>query len=455
MPSDTRDIDAFRTAHPTIEMVDVVIADNHGVPRGKRVPADKLAAMWRDGVLFPESIFSLDRAGDTVDAAGLGVARGDVDHPCLPLPHSLTPVPWRDGLGQVQVTMRGPNGGGFFADPRQVLENVLGHFHRDGWQPVAAVEMEFYLLDAAAGPDGQPRPPRGEISGRRAANVDVYSLDDLNDNAACLTAIEAAARAQGLPLSAVVSENAPSQFEINLTHRADPVRAADEAMLLKRLIKGVAHSQGKLATFMAKPFADLPGNGTHVHVSVCDDAGANIFADPARADGAAQLRHAIAGLQATFAESLALLLPTPNAFKRLRFHGGDYAPGAATWGLNNRTVALRVPAGPPEARRVEHRIAGADANPYLVMAAVLAGIHHGLTARATPDPAIVGNAYDQNPSEPPTPAEAFAAFAAARHLDRYIGGDFRAVHLACLRAEHDRFEGHITPFERDQYLASS
>ena len=114
-----------------------------------------------------------------------------------------------------------------------------------------------------------------------------------------------------------------------------------------------------------------------------------------------------------------------------------------------------MPAGPPEARRVEHRIAGADANPYLVMAAVLAGIHHGLTARATPDPAIVGNAYDQNPSEPPTPAEAFAAFAAARHLDRYIGGDFRAVHLACLRAEHDRFEGHITPFERDQYLASS
>ena len=200
--------------------------------------------------------------------------------------------------------------------------------------------------------------------------MDVYSLDDLNDNAACLTAIEAAARAQGLPLSAMVSENAPSQFEINLTHRADPVRAADEAMLLKRLIKGVANSQGKLATFMAKPFADLPGNGTHVHVSVCD-------------------------------------------------------------------------------------IAGADANPYLVMAAVLAGIHHGLTARATPDPAIVGNAYHQNPSEPPTPDEAFAAFAVARHLDRYIGGDFRAVHLACLRAEHDRFEGHITPFERDQYLASS
>ncbi|MGB1007615.1 MAG: glutamine synthetase, partial [Thalassobaculaceae bacterium] len=241
MPSDTRDIDAFRAAHPTITMIDVVIADNHGVPRGKRVPVDKLASVWRDGVLFPESVFSLDRTGDTVDAAGLGVTRGDIDHPCLPLPHTLAPVPWRDALGQVQVTMRGPDGAGFFADPRQVLKNVLGHFKRDGWQPVAAVEMEFYLLDAAPGPDGQPRPPRGEVSGRRATDVGVYSLDELNDHASCLTAMEAAARDQGLPLSAVVSENAPSQFEINLNHRDDPLRAADDAMLLKRLIKGVAH----------------------------------------------------------------------------------------------------------------------------------------------------------------------------------------------------------------------
>jgi glutamine synthetase len=247
-------------------------------------------------------------------------------------------------------------------------------------------------------------------------------------------------------VKSAVSEYAPAQFEVNLGHIADPLRAADHAFLLKRAVKAAARATGLAATFMAKPFPDRSANGLHVHVSLAQRDGQSLFARDE-----AKLRHAIGGLQATMAEAMLFCAPNANSYRRLRPR--SYAPLAPTWGHNNRTVALRVPAGPAAARRIEHRVAGADASPYLVLAAVLAGIHHGLEAALDPGPPIRGNAYAQTrPSPPITWDAAIAALQSAEILPHYLGPEFCRLYRVCRAAERDRFNDLITPAEHAWYL---
>jgi len=249
-----------------------------------------------------------------------------------------------------------------------------------------------------------------------------------------------------LPAKSAVSEYAPGQLEVNLGHVDAPLSAADHGFLLKRAVKAAARAEGLLATFMAKPLAGQSSSGLHVHVSLLDRDGANRFARDERALG-----HAIAGLQATMAEAMLLFAPNANSFRRLR--PLSYAPTAPTWGHNNRTVALRVPAGAPSARRIEHRVAGADANPYLVLAAVLAGIHHGLTHELEPSAPIEGNAYAQvGPSLPLSWDRALEAFAGASVLNGYLGDAFCRLYRVCRAAERDRFADVVTPTEYAWYL---
>jgi glutamine synthetase len=211
-------------------------------------------------------------------------------------------------------------------------------------------------------------------------------------------------------------------------------------------VRAAARADGLLATFMAKPLPGQSPSGLHVHVSLITADGDNLFARDEQA-----LRHAIAGLQATMAESMLLCAPNANSYRRLR--PLSYAPTAPTWGHNNRTVALRIPIGHPTARRIEHRVAGADANPYLVLAAVLAGIHHGLTHELQPDAPITGNAYDQvAPSLPLSWDRAIEALAEAIILPGYMGERFCRLYRVCRAAERDRFADVITPMEYAWYL---
>ena len=203
-----------------------------------------------------------------------------------------------------------------------------------------------------------------------------------------------------------------------------------------------------LATFMAKPFIEHSANGLHVHLSLVDRDGANQLAADETLMG-----HAIAGLQATMAEGMLLFAPNANSYRRLR--PWSYAPLAPSWGHNNRTVALRIPAGPPAARRIEHRVAGADANPYLVLAAVLAGVHHGLSRKLAPGPATQGNAYEQvEPSLPSRWDAAIDALATAAVLPEYLGAEFCRLYRVCREAERERFDDVITPTEYAWYLRS-
>ncbi|MFC4973644.1 glutamine synthetase family protein [Halomonas beimenensis] len=444
----------FLERHPDIASIDLLISDLNGVMRGKRIPRTNLEKVYRDGVNLPASVFALDILGNTVEATGLGLETGDGDRVCRPVPGTLMPSPWlRNGRqAQLLMTMEDGDGSPYFADPRQVLARVLGRLGRTGLTPVVAVELEFYLVDRQRDALGMVQPPCSPASGERASQSQLYSINELDEYADFLEDIHAAARIQDLPLDTALKECAPGQFEINLLHTDDALGACDSAVLLKRLIKGVALQHGFEATFMAKPYGDEAGNGTHVHISLLDEAGRNVFAAEDGAPlGTPELQQAVAGLLEMMPASMALFAPNLNSFRR--FQPGLYVPMAPTWGYDNRSVAVRIPSGPNEARRLEHRVAGADANPYLLVASLLAAIDHGLRQRLTPPPAVTGNAYDQvAPSLTNSWCQALDLLADSEALIEALGPEFVRVFLANRRAERDQAMQAVSKLEYDWYL---
>ncbi|HET6521865.1 MAG TPA: glutamine synthetase family protein [Geminicoccaceae bacterium] len=433
--------ESFLRRHPDTTTVDALLPDLVGIPRGKRFTADAFAATLEGGFSVAASVYGLEGIGINVPASGLIWETGDSDRPCFPDPATLRPVPWRPGGAMAIASMREPDGRPFFGEPRAVLAGLAERFRSElGLTPVVALELEFYFHRAEPGPDGRPRPPEGW----RGAGV--YSLDKLDRAEDALARVAAYCAAQELPVRGTVAEYDDGQFEVNLGHVADPVLAADHAFLLKRAVRAAARDVGLAATFMAKPYEDKAGNGLHVHVSLVDRDGANAFGAD---DGL--LRRAVAGLRATMAEAMLLFAPNANSFRRLR--PGSYAPLAPTWGYDNRFVALRVPAGGTAARRIEHRTAGADANPYLALAAVLAGIRHGMAGDGLdPGPPVEGDAYAQAPPSLPLSWDAaIEALAVAPVLPDHLGAEFCRLYRVCRAAERDRFADIVTPTEYAWY----
>jgi glutamine synthetase len=437
-------------AHPDTEAVEFLVADSHGVLRGKWAPAAALAKAFADGVAFPSSMLGLDIWGREVMETGLHVETGDRDGFALPAAGTLRPVPWAARpTGQVLLAMHDEERRPFFADPRHCLAGVAGQFAALGLTPCCALELEFSLLDPNAPPlpDGMPAPV-GRAAGAIRPQA-MYAMSELAERHGLFADIWAHGRAQGLPVDTMISEAAPGQFEVNLHHVADPLAAADDAVMLKRLVVETARRHGLTATFMPKPFMDVAGNGLHLHVSLLDAAGHNVFADAAT--GETLLGHAIAGLITTMAEATLVFVPGWNGYRRLL--PGAYAPTNASWGLNNRSVGVRVPAGPVAARRLEHRIAGADASPYLVTAFVLAGMLEGLQNRLAPPPPVTRNAYDEPAAAlPATMAAAIDRFAASDFAARTMGAAYRDLYAQLKRQEMRAFEREVTPLERMTYL---
>src|SRR5829696_5314760 len=270
---------AWLDAHPQVRFIDLLLADQMGIPRGKRVTAGELEGIHQQGLLLPGSMFALDVLGGTVQATGLGFDEGDADRVCMPIPGSLVSVPWLgDQVAQMQVSMFEHDRTPFHGDPRHVLESVVARFTALGLRPVMAVELEFYLVDRERTAAGHAQPPRQPLSGRREHKTQINSMQDLDEYSAILADIDAAARAQNLPTGTVLAEYGPGQFEVNLHHVDDALLACDHAIRLKRLVKGVALQHGMEATFRPKPYRDHAGSGAHVHISVLDAQGQNIFA---------------------------------------------------------------------------------------------------------------------------------------------------------------------------------
>jgi glutamine synthetase len=441
----------FLERYPGTRFVDVLLADLCGIPRGKRVTIDELPGMYRGSFLLPGSMFALDVLGGTIQETGLGFDEGDADRSCLPIDGTLMPVPWRvgEGVAQVQVSMRDHDGSPFYGDPRNVLANVLRRFGALGLTPVVAIELEFYLLDPERTADGRAQPPRLPQTGRREYQTQINSMTDLNEYSAVLADISAACEAQEIPSGTALAEYGPAQFEVNLHHSPDALAACDQAIRFKRLVRGVAARHGMEATFMPKPYMDMAGSGAHIHVSLLDEKGRNIFASDDET-GSEQLKHAIGGLAATMADAMLIFAPTINSYRRYRAE--SYVPLNPSWAVNNRGVALRIPASTAENRRVEHRVAGADANPYLLTAAVLAGIHHGLEHRLDPGTPVTGNAYRNTAvTLPITWPEAALKFETSQVMREYLGEKFHRLFLTTRRGELQAFETHVSPLEYAWY----
>ena len=441
--------DTFLGRHPELELCEVVLPDLAGGLRGKWVTRDKLPGLFHGELKLPLSSVALDSWGR--DVAEWVFGSGDGDGICVPEPRSLSVVPWaRRPMAQLLVSLSREDGSPHPLDPRWVLADLQTRFRERGLQPVVASEMEFSLLRPERDAQGRPQHTQTDSVGGALGIGQTYGLEAMAHVEEFLHEVRDGGMAQDLPLDTLVKESAPSQYEINLLHRPDALLAADQALLLKRLIRGVARSHDLLATFMAKPFADQPGNGMHLHCSLLDEQGVNLFDDGSEG-GSALLRQAIAGCLETLPDVMLLLAPNYNSYRR--FKRGMHTPLTPCWGYENRTTALRVPAGDPRARRLEHRVAGADAQPHLAIAALLAGMLYGIDQALEAPAPVVGNAYEQlAPTLPRHWEDALERFRQSRFVADYLGSGLQEVFTQLKQQEVDEFGRHVTPLEYDTGL---
>lgn len=442
----------FLDRYPDTVQLELLQPDMLGILRGKRVGRDEFAKPFEDGLNFCGATVLLDARGLTFDRIDNGGRDGDPDAISTAVPGSLAPVPWAHvPTAQVLLAMNDSKGGPFFADPRQVLRHAMEPLQDLGLTAVAATELEFYLIDTDT---DRPAPRVGNVPGtRRIQSGPQYgSMEDVEDADPFLADLFATCGAQNIPAGATLKEFSPGQFEINLHHVANAELAADHGVLLKRAVKAVARKHGLAASFMAKPFAEWAGCSLHVHVSLVDAAGRNVFAGASH-DGpfSDTLRHAIGGLAAAMPESMAILAPTANSYRRYR--PGVFVPLAPNWGRNHRGVALRIPMSAPEDARVEHRPGGADGNPYLVLAAILAGIHHGITNKVEPGPMVAQESIiDEKVELPVRWSAALDAYDAGKILPKYLGEKYHKLYGTCRREEEERFHAEISDRDYDWYL---
>lgn len=439
-------IERFIKSNPLVKTVDLMLFDINGVIRGKRVNVSQLTKISEQGICLPASVFALDICGETVEETGLGFEQGDGDRMCRLVDGSLQVTPWLEESAQAIVTMFEPNSNEpFFADPRHVLQAQLDKFSQQGLTPCVAIELEFYLQDLKPDAEGQPQPPLMPLSGERMTQTQVYSLEELDEFKAFLDEIIDTCQQQAIPADNISAEYAPGQFEVNLRHCSDVLLACDQALLLKRVVRAVAKKHGFYANFMAKPYTEHAGNGCHVHVSLLDRDGNNIFADDRD-----NLLHAIAGILDHMDESMAILAPNANSYRRLQ--PNMFVPLHATWGWDNRTVAVRVPASESHNTRIEHRLAGADVNPYLTCAVILASIWQGLANKQLPPAPIEGDAsLIDAPLMPTSWQAALSRFEQSAFFKSELGEAFCRIYLANKQHEQEHFSAQVSPLEYQWY----
>ena len=412
----------FLQLNPDIEMFELFIIDNNGVPRGKLLHRDELLAVYESGRPLPSTILGLSINGDDVENTGLVWDVGDIDCRAYPISGSLQRMPWRlIPTAAVQVSMHPQQGmPATVADPRHLLARVIDDLKADGYYPVMAAELEFYLLDQQRDSNGRPQPAR-DADGQRPRATQVYGLRELEQIEPFLADLYSACKLQGIPARTAISEYAPGQVEITLEHRSDALQAMDDAVRYKRLVKGVAHKHGN-----------------------------NLFASEAP-EGTPLLKQAVGGMLSTLLDSLLMFCPNANSYRR--FQSNSYAPLAATWGVDNRTVSLRVPGGPAFSRHIEHRICGADANPYLAAAAILAGIHRGIRQQMDPGAPVEGNGYAQASERLPTDwLTTLRALKGSEWAKEAFGAPFLKVYLAVKHSEYRQFMGEVGEQDWRWYL---
>jgi glutamine synthetase len=436
---------AFRTAHPDVRTIEVFCLDLNGIAHGKRVPLSAIQRIAEGGTMaFQTSLAGLDVFCHDVPESAIAMEVGDPDGVFVPLAHTLKVAPWSDrplGLLQGMVAPRGSDRPLPY-DPRGVLLRVLDRARRHGFTPIMALELEFYLIDPA-----ETAPPRDPRTGQRLSGEQILDLDVMQAFDPVIDAVTDAAAALGIETGATLCEFGPGQFEINLGH-AEAARACDEMVALRRTIRAVARRKGLDATFMAKPFDGASGSGLHVHLSLERD-GANAFDEPGEPIGPT-LAGAVGGLVETMGEAFLLFAPHLNSYRR--HLPGSYAPVGGNWGIDNRGAAVRIPETRGPGARLEHRVAGADANPYLGAAAVIAGAVHGIGKGLAPPPPSTSEADGTAPGFPADWTQARERFASSAFVADWMDPEFRRILDAVKRQEQATFRARVTDVERAVYL---
>ena len=437
----------FREAHAEVEVAEVYVSDLNGIARGKLVPIEMLEKLAAGTMKMPVSTLGLDVFGADVAEAGIALATGDPDGNLVPVEATLKPMVWaKRPTAQLQCMITEPGNGAVSGyDPRGVLMRVAERAEAMGYRPVVALELEFYLIDAKT-----PAPPLNPLAGGRLDRSQLYDMEVMRAFEPVMADVTRAAQALGAPAETAICEFGAGQFEINLAHVDDPLAAADHMIALKRAIRGVARAHGMDASFMPKPFGQMAGSGMHIHLSLLDAKGANAF-DGAENGPAPLVRHAVAGMLASMADAMLIFAPHHNSYRR--FVPGSYAPVVAAWGLDNRSVPVRVPERAGTGARVEHRVSGSDANPYLLAAAVLAGALDGIEKGLEPGPPVSREAGPADGAALPvswTMAEQL--FSASDFVAARLGAEFRHVYGAMKRQERATLMARVSDVEYEAYL---
>ena len=424
------------------------VCDLNGILRGKRIPASQLDKALKGSMRMPLSVVGVDIWGEDVLDSRLVFESGDKDGVCAYTGRDLLPISWTTTpTALIPLWLCKENGDAFTVDPRQALAKIVDDYRQLGLKAVMATELEFYLTDANS---KKLKAPKSPVTGKRLDSDSILSIDELDHFDAFFTDVYKACEEQGIPADTAIAENGCGQFEINLIHTDDPLKAADDAVYFKNIVKGMARKHGCVASFMAKPYGDRSGNGFHVHFSLINDGGQNVFNDGTE-NGTAMMKHAVAGLLKAMPECTLLFAPHMNSYRRLR--PGTHAPTAIAWGYENRTTAIRIPGGDCAARRIEHRVAGADANPYLVLASLLGAALYGIKHELEPDKPISGNAYESDAQTLPSSWNAaLDVFEKGKTITSFFSQDLIDMYCACKKQEMDVFAKHVTDFELDSYL---
>ena len=402
---------------------------------------------------MPISSYVLDVWGDNPKGTGL-VMSGDGDAICRIVESSLAITPWSSrNTAQCIVSMEDGNGDAIYADPRNVLNSILSRFKNLGLRPVIAPEMEFYLIDKQLQKNGHPQMPLIPGTNRRYEEVQLLNLSEMDDFEEFFELVEKSAISLGIPAETAIKECAPGQFEINLLHHDDALLMADQAFLMKRLIKNCARKFNLNATFMAKPFSEEAGNGMHAHLSIIDKDGKNIFKVNKNKQPQGVFASAIAGLLKNAPDFLSFYAPHSNSYRRL-VHNADHAPTTLSWGNENRTALVRLPEASNKATRLEFRLPSADSNPYLVFASILASVLNGIENEFNLEKETIGNAHAQHePELGITWREAVHKTSVSSVVREFFGDRFQQSYQCVKESEIKRFESTITDFEYNSYLS--
>ncbi|WGW03395.1 glutamine synthetase family protein [Tropicibacter oceani] len=434
--------------NPAVRTIRVAACDLNGVARGKRIPSRYAEKAVEGGTRFPMSALNLDIWGEDIDDSPLVFETGDRDGVLLPTERGFVPMPWLDApTALLPIWMFHEDGRPFEGDPRHALARVVDRYKAHGLTPVVAVELEFFLIDDSTRNLQVPVAPR---SGKRRKAAEILSIRALDAFDAFFTDLYEACEAMDIPADTAISEAGLGQFEINLMHQSDALCAADDAWLFKMLVKGLARRHGFAASFMAKPYDDYAGSGMHAHFSVLDDKGKNIF-DDGTERGTDALLHAVAGCMDALHDSTLIFAPHQNSYDRLV--PDAHAPTGICWAYENRTSAIRIPSGAPVARRIEHRVAGGDVNPYLAVAAMLGAALNGIEDGVMPPEPITGNSYALDLPQIPTDwASAIAAFENSKIMPR-IFPEYLIRNLLLTKKQELRYMAELSgPEQIEVYL---